>query len=97
MPPKPKGDRGNSEQPQTREEFLASKPYGLRITVEPLTNRGEGLPNELAKTTQEHPYMTYKEMWVGQKTVIAAVLEALANLGLKAVEAEEAMELAAEK
>ncbi len=97
MPPKPKDDRGNSEQPQTRDEFLASKPFALRITVEPLKMRGEDLPDDLAMTTQYFPYLTRRELWGSQKTVLLALIEALTDLGLKAVEAEEAMELAAEK
>ncbi len=97
MAPKPKDDRGGSEHSQTREEFLASKPFALKITVEPIKMRGEELPDELATTMQYFPYLTRRELWGSQKTVLLALIEALTDLGLKAVEAEEAMELAAEK
>jgi len=72
-----------SKPQQALEEFLDSHPFSVRITVQPIHNRGEGLPAGFSTTTQLYEHLSRERMQTIQETAIGALFEALAGLAKK--------------
>jgi len=64
---------------QTREEFLAEKPFSMTITMDPRKNRGEDLPDDFGPTTQHYPHLNYQEL----RSIQRAIVDGLFALGVQ--------------